>query len=99
MSSEAETSSIYRETLLSYYEDEIKGEAYFYGLANHFDENEAFILLAKIERRAAEAIQPLLKKYSLIPKNESTLKLQGEGFVERHQAYTFSFFYFSLSVR
>jgi hypothetical protein len=30
----------YRQTLLCYYEEEISGEAYFYGLAEHFSERE-----------------------------------------------------------
>ena len=28
----------YLKTLLSYYEEEIEGEAYFYGLVDHFEE-------------------------------------------------------------
>jgi hypothetical protein len=37
------------------------GEAYFYGLADHFDEREKLILLARVERRAAQsAATPLI---------------------------------------
>ena len=30
----------YLRTLLSYYEEEIEGEAYFYGLVDHFEEQD-----------------------------------------------------------
>jgi hypothetical protein len=83
-----ETSEIYLQTLLSYYEDEIMGEAYFYGLARHFDECEKLVLLARVERRAAESIRPLLDKYDLTPRNESKLRILGESHVERHRSYT-----------
>jgi dimethylamine/trimethylamine dehydrogenase len=85
---DTEPSSIYLETLLSYYEDEIGGEAYFYALAEHFDESEKFILLARIERRAAEAIQPLLEKYGLKPREESDIKFEGLSYLEAHQSYS-----------
>lgn len=78
----------YLETILSYYEDEIMGEAYFYGLARHFDECEKLALLAKVECRAAESIRPLLNKYDLTPRDESKLKILGESHVERHRSYT-----------
>ena len=78
----------YLQTLLRYYEEEISGEAYFYGLAKHFDESEKLVLLAKIERLAAQAVLPLLKKYGLKPRDESALKTLGEGDVERHESYS-----------
>ena len=87
-----EPTAKYLKTLLSYYEEEVMGEGYFYALAEHFEESEKLILLAKIERRAAESIRPLLEKYSLTPSDESLLKLQGEGYVERHRTYTWSEF-------
>lgn len=77
----------YLRTLLLYYEEEIMGEAYFYGLVRHFDEAEKLVLLARVERRAAEAVYPLLKKYDLSARDESVLKAQGEGHIERHQSY------------
>ncbi len=83
-----ETSDQYLQTLLAYYEEEISGEAYFYGLAKHFDESDKFILLAEIERRAAQAILPLLKKYNLTPRSESALKTLGESHVGRHQSHS-----------
>ncbi len=80
--------SDYLETLLSYYEDEISGEAYFYALADHFDERDKIILLARIERDAAQAIEPLLEKYDLTPKDEAELKSQGRSYLKLHQSYS-----------
>ena len=68
----------YLKTLLSYYEEEIEGEAYFYGLVDHFEEQDKLMLLARVERRAAESVVPLLEKYELIPRDESELKTRGE---------------------
>lgn len=75
----------YLETLLSYYEEEVSGETYFYGLINHFGEEEKLTLLARVERRAAESVVPLLQKYNLIPRNEAVLKTVGEGHAERNE--------------
>jgi dimethylamine/trimethylamine dehydrogenase len=83
-----ETTENYLKTLLSYYEDEIKGEAYFHGLADHFDEREKLVLLAIVERRAAESILPLIRKYGLTPRAEPELKALGEADVERHESFT-----------
>ena len=74
----------YLKTLLSYYEEEIEGEAYFYGLVDHFEEQDKLTLLARVERRAAESVVPLLEKYELIPRDESELKTRGERYVQRH---------------
>ena len=74
----------YLKTLLSYYEEEIEGEAYFYGLADHFEQQEKLTVLARVERRAAESVVPLLEKYELVPRDESELKTRGEGYVGRH---------------
>jgi len=74
----------YLKTLLSYYEEEIEGEAYFYGLADHFEQQEKLTVLARVERRAAESVVPLLEKYELVPSDESELKTRGEGYVGRH---------------
>ncbi len=82
--------AVYLETLLKYYEDEIMGEAYFYGLADHIGgpaEREKLALLAEVERRAAEAVQPLLRKHGLAPRDESVLKVLGAADVERHRHY------------
>ncbi len=85
-------SSDYLETLLSYYEDEISGEAYFYALADHFAERDKIILLAKTERVAAQAIEPLLEKYGLVPRHESDLKNEGRSYLELHQSYSWQEF-------
>ena len=77
----------YLKTLLSYYEEEIEGEAYFYGLVNHFEEQDKLTVLAKVERRAAESVLPLLEKYELIPRQESELKARGENYVGRHASF------------
>ena len=85
-------SEIYRQTLLRYYEEEISGEAYFYALADHFDEREKMILLAKIERQAALMIEPLLDKYGLEPRADTILELEGQSHVEPHQCLDWSQF-------
>ena len=74
----------YLRTLLSYYEEEVEGEAYFHELADNFEEEGKLTLLARVERRVAESVVPLLKKYKLVPKDESELKARGEGHVQRH---------------
>ena len=81
------TLDAYLQTLLQYYEEEIMGEAYFYGLRKYFDESEKLVLLARVERCAAEAVLPLLKKYNLSARDESVLKSEGEGHIARHQSY------------
>jgi dimethylamine/trimethylamine dehydrogenase len=86
--SDNEISNAYLKTLLSYYEEEISGEAYLYALAEHFDEKDKMNLLARIERRAAESIQPLLEKYGLEPRDESVLNREGRGYLESHESYS-----------
>jgi hypothetical protein len=56
MDKHTQASKEYLDTLLKYFEDEISGESYFYGLAEHFAEREKTILLARAERRAAAAV-------------------------------------------
>lgn len=82
----------YLQTLLTYYEEEISGESYFYGLAEHFSEKDKTILLAKIERVAAKAVEPLLKKYNLVARNKRVLHLEGLSHVDQHQSYSWSQF-------
>ncbi len=88
MDKPTQASEEYLDTLLRYFEDEISSEAYFYGLAEHFAEREKTILLARVERRAAEAVRPLLHKYGLEPRQESVIRDQGKGYVEVHQSYS-----------
>ncbi len=87
-----EVSADYLETLLSYYEDEISGEAYFYALADHFEERDKIVLLAKIERDAARAVEPLLRKYGLVAQDEAILKNQGRSYLKLHQSYSWTEF-------
>ena len=82
----------YLQTLLRYYEEEISGEAYFYGLAEHFSEREKTILLARIERHAAAAVEPLLEKYGLKPADEAALEREGKSHVELHQSCSWTQF-------
>ena len=82
----------YLQTLLRYYEEEISGEAYFHGLAEHFSEREKTILLARIERHAAVAVEPLLEKYGLKPADAATLEHEGQSYVELHQHYSWAQF-------
>ncbi len=88
MDKHTQASGAYLDTLLKYFEEEISGEAYFYGLAEHFVEREKTILLARVERRAAEAVRPLLQKYGLEPRDESVIHNQGKGYVEVHRSYS-----------
>ena len=88
MNSSSKPSTRYLDTLLRYYEEEISGEAYFYALAEHFVERDKIFLLAKTERVAAQAIEPLLKKYKLLPRGELELKDLGRSYVELHQSYS-----------
>jgi dimethylamine/trimethylamine dehydrogenase len=92
MSNKPKPSKIYLQTLLRYYEEEIGGEAYFYALAEHFAEREKFILLARIERRAAEAVRPLLEKYGLTPRDESVCHSEGKSHLEIHKSYSWEEF-------
>lgn len=76
----------YLETLLLYFEEEIMGEAYFYGLAEKFTEEhqqQKMVLLAKVERHAAEAVKPLLKKHNLKARPDSQLHELGKMDIDK----------------
>ena len=75
----------YLQTLLTYYEEEVSGEAYFLGLAEYFAEHQKLMLLAKVERYAAQSVLPLLEKYALIPRDESILQAEGIEAIDQHQ--------------
>jgi hypothetical protein len=84
------TNSLFRR-IPKYYEDEVIGEAYFYGLAEHFGgavEREKLALLSEVERWAADVIRPLLETHGLVPRDESVLKPLGEAHVERRLRYS-----------
>ena len=56
MTETSSASSEYLKTLLRYYEDEIRGEAYFFALAEHYEERDKVILLGNVEREGQLAI-------------------------------------------
>lgn len=86
-------SATYLETLLLYFEEEIMGEAYFNGLAACFGapgQREKLILLAKVERHAAEAVRPLLQKYDLKPRSDDDLARLETETTHAHEAWSWS---------
>ena len=88
-------SKIYLKTLLQYYEEEASAVAYFNGLAEHIDGGAArakLRLLAEVERRAADAVLPLLEKYGLVPRDDAVLESLGESHVEQHQHHSWTQF-------
>ncbi len=88
-------SPVYLKTLLEYYEEEVSGIAYFNGLAEHIDSGAVrgkLALLAEVERRAADAVVPLLEKYGLVPRDETALENLGKTHVERHQHHSWAEF-------
>jgi len=92
----------YLDTLLTYYEEEVMGEAYLYGLGENFqntDERNKLDLLAQVERIAAETLRPLLDKYGLIPRDNALLKTLGEADVESHRHFTWNEFMEYIVVR
>lgn len=70
----------YLETLQLYYEEEVEGEAYFHELAKAFDNPDhkaKLLLLAEVEKHAAEAVVPLLKRHGLTPRPAEMLQDMG----------------------
>ena len=70
----------YLDTLKLYYEEEIEGEAYFYGIADRLedpDQKEKMRVMAQVETYAAAAVAPLLEKYSLTPRSAEELHASG----------------------
>ncbi|MEM7076016.1 MAG: hypothetical protein AAGA28_11375 [Pseudomonadota bacterium] len=70
----------YLETLVLYYEEEVEGEAYFAELARAFDNPDhraKMVLMAEVERHAAQAVVPLLEKYDLTPRSRDDLVASG----------------------
>ncbi len=77
----------YLETLLLYYEEEVMGEAYFSELSRHFDEAgaaEKLQLLADVERHAAQAVEPLVRRHKLKPRDARELADLGAADVRGH---------------
>ena len=92
----------YKTTLLQYFEEEIMGEAYFHGLTTTFDEpgqREKLILLAKVERHAAEAVRPLLEKHGLEPRPDADLGQRGQGWTEASGQSDWRAFIADMSIR
>ena len=85
----------YLPTLLRYYEEEVMGEIYFFELGFHFDSDVVrrhFRLLSRVERHAANMVEPLLEKYNLQPRSVHTLAHLGSESVKRHQDYNWGEF-------
>ncbi len=92
----------YLSTLLQYFEEEIMGEAYFYGLTKHFEKNherEKLTLLAQVERFAAESVRPLLSLYNLTPRTDEVLHQIAESWVDRHRDFEWPRLMADISVR
>lgn len=92
----------YRETLLLYYEEEVMGEAYFAELSKHFDEPGAAAklrLLAAVEGRAALAVQPLLARHGLVPRDPAVLAAIGATQVADHRDLTWPAFLDHMATR
>ncbi|MEM7598241.1 MAG: hypothetical protein AAF382_11135 [Pseudomonadota bacterium] len=73
-------SQAYFDTLVQYYEEEVEGEAYFAEAAKAYKDSlvrEKLELLAACERHAAMAVEPLIRKYGLTPKDAGALHESG----------------------
>ncbi len=82
---EASASAEYLETLQLYYEEEIEGQAYFAALADRLDvpdQQEKMRMMADVERFAAAAVQPLLRKYGIVPRDAEGLNQSGRAQAE-----------------
>ena len=77
MNSATGPSQAYLDTLLLYYEEEISGEACFFDLVDYYGEPYKTTLIARIETAAAEAMEPLLRKYRLRPRDRTELERIG----------------------
>ena len=103
MGEESDTErSTYLATLLLYFEEEIMGEAYFYGLAQHHenaDHRAKLEVMAEVERFAAESIRPLIEKYDLQPRSDAELVSIGKTWIERHADTDWDVLMADISVR
>ena len=76
----------YLDTLLLYYEEEVEGEAYFKALADFAkqpDHRDKLNLLARVENHAANITLPLIRKYTLTPKDDVHLFQSGQEMARR----------------
>jgi dimethylamine/trimethylamine dehydrogenase len=81
----------YEDVLLTYFEEEVAGEAYFHALAEHVDEpgaKEKLHLLAEVERCAANSVRPLLARHGLEPRDRAVLAEEGRSHIARHRDMT-----------
>lgn len=70
----------YLEMLTLYYEEEIEGAGWFNAMAEGMpdaDKAAKMRLLADVESHAARAVEPLLKKYGLTPRDQGALIAEG----------------------
>jgi hypothetical protein len=75
----------YLDGLLQAYEAEIAGETYFRTLTDVFsepDHHEKLMVLAKVERRTAKILRPLIKGHHLEPLDSAALAVQGKTWVK-----------------
>ena len=64
--------------VLEAYEDEVAGAAYFDGLASAYPQRCAFFeKCAALERATASQLSPLIRKYQLTPRAQTTLEERG----------------------
>ncbi len=82
----------YLDTLLLYYEEEIIGEACFYALVDFYGEPYKTTLIARAETVAAEAVEPLLQKYQLKPRDRDELERIGLESVDWYQGFNWAGF-------
>lgn len=61
------------------------GESYFLDLNLYFDEPEKLELLSQVESVAARSVEPLLKKYNLVPRTISELHAVGKQSSKNHK--------------
>ena len=81
----------YLATLLLYYEEELMGETYFYGLCEHFpdtNQQNKLRLLAQVERHSVNAVRRLIDKYELQPRRIEELSAIGATNVDAHKHWT-----------
>jgi len=92
----------YQQTLLDYYEEEVMGEAYFHALAEHIDGDgvaDKLHLLGEVERCAAQAVEPLLTKHKLKPRDRAALLSEGTLHIAAHKDYEWQDFVAYMVVR
>ncbi len=96
------TDAEYLRVLCRYFEEEIEGEAYFRALAENAgpaDAREKLLMLARVERCAAEAVRPLLDKYGLKPQPDAVLHPRGEGAARKRAEIDWNVFIDDMATR